>query len=351
MASIDPDIALRIARATADIYGDAAAQLLQLVARRLAQGIDTPGWAEAKLAEIVPLRDEARKILDRLAVLGPDAIRAAIVEAAEIGAGRPTIEGTLNPVTNTRAVELLAEQTVAQIDGLRPAILRSTLDLYRTVIAETSAPGVITGTMTTRQAAQRALDRFAGHGITGFIDRAGRRWELEAYVEMATRTAAGHAMIDARTDQYRQDGRSLVICSNAPQECSVCRPYEGQLLSLDGENVGATIDGIKVVDTLTGARSRGLFHPNCRHNVRPFIPGLTQPFTNTEDPDGDRARQEQRRLERGVRQWKRRAAVALDDDTRRLAEARAREWQARLRDHVRVNGLKRQPGRERLGAR
>lgn len=350
MPDIDPDTALRIAKTIADMYGDAANRMLQLVASRLAGGIDQPGWAEAKLAELLHLRADAQAVVNGLTADAPTAITAAITDANSIGANAAAIELDLAPVVNHAAVKALASETVGTLTSTHPGILRSTLDAYRSIIADTSAADVVTGTATRVQATQRALDRFADRGITGFTDSAGRQWELESYAEMATRTAAGRAMVDGRTEAYRQDGRSLVIVSSSPQECSACRPFEGKLLSLTGEHVGDRVGGIRVVNTLAGARSAGFQHPNCRHDVRPYIDGLTTPMTHTADPDGDAARQTQRYLERGIRQWRRRASVALDDNAKGKADAAVKAWRARLAEHVQANDLKRMPGRERIGS-
>ena len=45
-AGADPDLALRLAKALVDLYAQAEADLLDAVARRVARGIDQPGWAE-----------------------------------------------------------------------------------------------------------------------------------------------------------------------------------------------------------------------------------------------------------------------------------------------------------------
>jgi len=67
------------------------------------------------------------------------------------------------------------------------------------------------------------------------------------------------------------------------------------------------------------------------------------------DPEMYEARQQQRSLERGVRQWKTRGAVALDDKAAAQAQAKVREWQGRLREHVAANDLKRLSYREQIG--
>ena len=343
MPAADPDLALQLARTVADIYGDAAARMLAAVARRLANGIDQPGWAERKLAEIVQLRNDANQIVGTLERVGTRAIYDAIAEAYNTGSRDAAVElGVTFGRTNQRAVDALAQATIGQVTATHSQILRSANDIYRTVVAETAAPPVLTGTATRRQAAQAALDRWRNIGLTGFRDRAGRNWALETYAEMATRTAAGRAQVDGHLDRYVADGRDLVIVSNAPQECSKCRPWEGKVLSISGATPG--------YPTVAEARSDGLQHANCRHNLGAYIEGLTRPMTHTADPEGDRARQEQRRLERGVRQWKTAEALAITPDAQRQAKAKVREWQAKLREHVEANDLKRLRYREQVGA-
>lgn len=350
---LDPDQVARIAKAVSDIYGDATARMLELVAKRMARGIDDPGWAEAKLLDLIGLRADAQAVVADLATTGPPAVRKAIEDAAEAGrTGAARQLGiSLSPSINTDAVDALATETVARLRPMGDGILRGVNDIYRQVVAEVSAPGVVTGTETRIQATQRALNRWADHGITGFVDKAGRNWEIETYAEMATRTASGRAMIDARTETYLADGRSFVIVSNSPQECGLCRPFEGKGLSLDGTGVGTKVGGIPIVATLRQARHEGLMHPHCRHDLRPIIPGLTRPFTGTEDPAGDAARQEQRRLERQVRKWRKRQAVALDSGASKDARRRAMDAQRRLNDHIKAHDLKQISGRTspRLG--
>ena len=102
--------------------------------------------------------------------------------------------------------------------------------------------------------------------------------------------------------------------------------------------------------SLADATSAGLHHINCRHSLGAYIEGLTRRFSNTADPEGDRLRQEQRRLERGIRHWKRRGTVALDGVTKARAAAHRRAWQERLRTLVAEHDLKRLRYREQISA-
>lgn len=256
------------------------------------------------------------------------------------------VSTTLKPVTNQRAVEALARETITKVTRSHGGILRSVDDAFRAVIAEVSAPGVVTGSESTQAAVQRALNRFADRGITGFVDKAGRNWALDTYAEMATRTSAGRAMIDGRIEQYVDDGREFVVVSDSPQECKLCRPFEGKGLSLSGAGVGSEYGGIEIVATLDDARRAGLQHPSCTHDLRPIIPGLTKRFASTEDPEGDKARQRQRQLEREIRKLKGREAVAIDPAERAAIKARRMETTKRLEAHIERNGLMRQRRRE-----
>lgn len=267
MTDLDPDELRRISKTVSDIYSDSTVRLLEMVKRRMARGINEPGWAEAKLLETVGLRADAAKIIAQLEAEAIPALRKAIEQAHAFGAagGRETLEvaKTLKPRTNQRAVEVLARETITRVTASHGGILRSIDDAYRTIIAEVSAPGVVSGSESTGAAVQRALNRFADSGITGFVDRAGRNWQLDTYAEMATRTSAGRAMIDGRIEQYLEDDRQFVIVSDSPEECKLCRPFEGKGLSLTGKGVGSKFGGIDIIATLDEARSKGFQHPNC----------------------------------------------------------------------------------------
>jgi hypothetical protein len=104
--------------------------------------------------------------------------------------------------------------------------------------------------------------------------------------------------------------------------------------------------------TLAEAMARGLFHPNCRHSISAYLPGVTHlPSGDLEDAEGYEARQQQRAIERRIRQWKEQQAAALDDAGRQLAAKRVRAAQADLREHLAQNpALKRLRYREQIGA-
>lgn len=347
---ISPELGAELAKAVSEIYADASATMLHKVARRLERGVDTPGWAEAKLVELHRLREEARALVAELDRLGPEAARQAVEQAAEKGARAAVADLSRAKVTadlvrtSPATVEALARETAGVVRAAHPRILRVAEDVYRSTVAEATG-GVSTGAMTRREAAQRALDRFAMRGITGFVDKAGRGWELASYAEMATRTASGHAAIAGYTDQLREHGVDLVYVSTSPYPCSLCDSWEGRVLSREGGN--------PEYPSMADATSAGLHHPNCTHAVEGYIPGHTDTGRSDRESkerreEGYENKQEQRNIERNIRRWKAREAVALDDDMRQVARKKVREWQAAARDNAEKFGGKRLPYREQV---
>jgi hypothetical protein len=203
----------------------------------------------------------------------------------------------------------------------------------------------IAGGATRRQAAQRALDRLADEGITGFVDARGRRWELAAYVEMATRAVTERTLLNAALDRLQDHGIGLVRVSDVPGECVVCRPWEGRILSIGADGQGYA--------SLAEATAAGLFHPGCRHGLAAYLPGVTPSLEGpTADPEGEAARAYARSLERLVRKWRRRELVALDDVAKAKATRHRKQAMARLREHVAAtspNSLRYSQGRTQIG--
>ena len=354
-AGTDSELAARLAKHLVDLYAQAEADLLAAIARRVARGIDQPGWAEAKLAEITQLRAEAEARLAQLQADLEPAVRQLIGDAHTAGAVQADADLAHIGIrtgfghTNTAVVDTYVRQAVTNLEGTHLRIFRSVMDAYRDAVVE-DAGRVAAGTATRREVSQRVLDRLADQGITGFVDRAGRNWQLDTYAEMTARTAAGRAQVQGALDRYQAAGKDLVIVSDAPEECPICRPWEGRVLSISGATTGDVGGGMTVAGTVAEAVGAGLQHANCRHRLGLYVPGLTRPMHGTADPEGDANRQQQRYLERGVRRWKRREVAALDDQAAAAARARTRQWQGRLRDHVDTHDLKRLRYREVVGS-
>lgn len=376
---VDPRDLDDIAATIAAIYAEAETALVQIIAQHLAGDLDSnlpaPAWAEKKLSAVRALRASAQAVIAALATSTEGAVRDAAMRAfqggwtsamQELPAQWFTASGLAEgaaaaavEVPQSAAIEALAGAVTRDIGEKTRNILRDTIDAYRHVIAGTLAR-TVTGTQTRRDAAQAAWSTLMNRGITGFTDKAGRRWQLSSYVEMAVRTGTARAAVQGQTNRLTALDVHLVVASDAPQECLLCRPFEGQILSLDGGSGDITVAHeltdkpitVHVTATLAAAQRAGFMHPNCRHSVSAYLPGVTRlPDKPTADPDGDKARQRQRAIERKIRRAKVGEVGALDDTGRRQARQKIRAAQAEMRAHLAEHPeLRRLSYREQIGA-
>ena len=347
-----------LAEQVAAAYADAEVRLLRLVAERLQAGAESPRWAEDKLAELQMLRGRASRIMAGATAQALDALMVALRRAYLRGTAAGQGDADALGVDFTGPSEQAERQVAAlyasmreQWQGMELQVVRATVDAYRDAVVRASA-GTLTGAATRLQDAQVALDDLARRGVTGFTDTAGRRWGLQSYVEMATRTTTTQAAVSGHLDRLEQAGINLFLVSNSSRECELCAPWEGKVLSRGpvaaitrnvrtGERMRVDVDG-----TVQEATSAGLFHPNCTHNLSGYIPGATRRGDADSNPKGYAERQEQRRIERKAREWDRRAAAAMTPEAKRLAEVKRREWRDRARDHAKATGLNRKTNRE-----
>lgn len=353
------------AHRVARLVDDLEATLLRLLSRLLAKDTKTEQrtWMLERLAELQWLKTKAQRATAETMATVEQQIVAAILAAYNHGtatavhdldgAGYDFTPGSL-PATST-ALTLAREPTimVRRAAAMVPEILGAA---YQQAVAA-GATEVLGGGATRLQAAQRVLDRLLADGIRGFTDARGRRWSLDTYVEMAVRSTTGQAAVAGHVAQLQAVGVDLVVVSDSPRECPLCRPWEGKVLSLSGQ-VGALIlpsatggdpVTVRVAGTLAEAKAAGLQHQNCAHRVTAYLPGATRLVAAEHDAAGYADKQQQRALERKVREWKRREALALTPEATATARRKVRYWQGRIREHVDANDLKRLRYREQVG--
>lgn len=379
---VDPSDGEDLAARVAPVVAAAEAALLRLIAEALADdgdgsgGFDNPdgyAWAQAKLARLrdlqVRIERGAADLVDELEELG----RTLVQEAFDVGAGLAIVDlDEAGPALSAKATAAVdagvlsgagaaaqaeqAERLSSRVRAVRALTARQLAAVYREAVAA-GAVEVVGGAVTRRQGAQVVLDQLARDGVRGFVDRSGRRWALTSYAEMAVRTAVGQAAVDGHVAVLRQAGLDLVLVSDVPRECPLCRPYEGKVLTLSGTAgrvlAPSAVDGgqvvVRVAASLDEARRAGFQHPNCRHRLGAYLPGATIRPKGTEEAAGYRASQRQRAMERRVREWKRRETLALDGVEAARARGKVREWQRAIAEHVDAEGLKRLRAREQIG--
>lgn len=319
-----------------DAYERAEQELLAIIARHTLDGIeDEPNvqtWVAQKLRSIKAIRTEIVKVLLELKQLDP-AAQDALIKQYLLG-GSQYVEGFI--VTNEQAVNALVADYMNVLSTTRFQILRQTEDAYRRIIAETATAATM-GMDTRIVSARRALARFADEGITGFVAKDGRRWDMRSYVEMSSRTALNNALREGRVRGLEQSGKDLIIISSVPNPSPLCAPYERKVLSVSGKD--------NRYPSLSEAKAHGLFHPNCRHSFTAYVAGLTTIGETDAEHDDYEVTQELRYAERQTRKWKRRLDVADNDAKQAQAKKKIKEWRDKTKEIASDNNLVYKPNR------
>lgn len=327
-----------LAREILLIYEEAERTMMRRVANRLNRGITQPGWTEHKYAEINAVNHGLTDFLARLSAHRRE-MQNSYIGAAYINAHANFVNdarqftnftGIAGLTPNTSTVARIMMELDQSMNAADRMILRKFNDAYSDIVGRASAL-MATGTITLREAVQRELNDFANRGISSFIDRAGRAWDMATYAEMATLTAIERASIDGYTDAMREYGYDLAQISSHYGACPLCEAWEGVVVSISGTS--------PEYPSLADAENSGVFHPRCMHDLSVYYEGYSTPAKNAPKPvqpanPGYSTRSQQRYFERQERKWKRRMDVAGSPEEERAAYARVRMYQQSIRSLI-----------------
>ena len=233
---------------------------------------------------------------------------------------------------------------------MQMTILRDVRDVVRRIGIEAGRAQFLEADVLTRRGFTRDIvNRFANEGIAGVRYANGAMMPVESYSEMLSRTMLGNASSQATLNRTAELGGDLIRTSVHARCSPMCEPYQGNVYSLSGRS--------EQYPPFDEALDGGYKHPNCKHSESPYFPGVSEAIEPTADPLEDilgdpityEAEQQQRYYERGIRQWKRREAVALTPEDEQRAKERVSLWQGKQREHLDVNPyLRRQYQREQI---
>ncbi len=243
---------------------------------------------------------------------------------------------------NEKNLNALQDTVTKDIGKASAAVLRKMDDIYRQVIYKAQI-NMSAGVKTLNQAIDMATKEFLASGINCVEYKDGKRVNIASYAEMALRTASQRATFLGEGSKRDEWGIYTVVVSAHANTCEKCLPWQGQILIDDvfshpskeylEENKGK----YKLVSE---AIDGGLLHPNCRHTLTTYFPGITQvPQAQDEEEalSNYKAEQEQRYMERQIRKWKRFREGTLDEDNRAMADSKVKEWESKLQEHLNNN--------------
>ena len=259
----------RAARQLARIYQRASRDLAHQIERALLAGsMATAQNRRRQLAAVVRYLDElgvqtdpmARQAVSQALTDGDTLARA---DVKRLGAQvTPLGEQTWHTV-NREAAEAAGDQLTMELRNARQVVAASTNDLFRREAARETVRA-LTGVEGSPAAARRQLVKdLRARGLTAFVDRAGRRWKLQDYADMAVRTATRTAVVTGQIQRLAAHNITLARVSSHASACQICQPHEDRLIDITGTGRSEFL-GEPVADGPLPP-----FHPRC------VMPGST----------------------------------------------------------------------------
>lgn len=157
---------------------------------------------------------------------------------------RDLLQATTNTENNVKAV---VRQVVAKAMASRGGLNYGYLEYEREMKKELEKKAI--------------LEKFDKSEIA-IIDKAGRRWKMETYLQLVAKTKLMITHIEAIKSEGAANNVDLGIINTHPLTTDACTKYQGMIVSLNGNTAG-----YPSIDTIRATHE--IFHPNCRHFVRP----------------------------------------------------------------------------------
>lgn len=224
--------------------------------------------------------------LDQLGAATDPAARRAVREAFDDGSqtaaeaigaqiGRQVDIPRSFTGVSVEAVQVLQDAAAQRLGFARQTVGRRVEDFYAKA-GRRAAVRALLGADGSPQAATRALradllkdpevKKLFKDGVTGFVDRANKKWALDTYSEMVVRTTTREAVVQGQLIRMASHGVNVCRVSMHASSCKICQPFEGRLISLDGSVT--EFQGQSVGDSSVPLPP---YHPNCRHTIEPVV--------------------------------------------------------------------------------
>lgn len=376
MARLDKATEILLAEPVENAYLACIDRLIFNIAKHLGTGnaFRTADWELRKLMDIGQLTSENAKIINEAVKRVPEFIRDSLEESSRIALD--DIEKQIEKAINAGAIEkaptdgtvdviqTLSKQAIDKANLVNTTMLESAREAYTQAvqfIASQTTMAITTGTETRVPAIVDAIKRLSNNGIYGFVDRAGREWSPEAYMNMVTRSTVHNTSIEAikaRQEDYNSD---IFRISSHTGARPLCYPYQGKYYCW-GSQGGTFTDGngkrhtYKPISSTSYGEPAGIFGINCGHYPEPQIPGVTIPSSvrtqsKKENDKEYNERQMQRSIEREIRVAKRTEKALRLAGEEKVADDYHRvvlDKQAKMREFIKKTGRTRRYDREKV---
>lgn len=281
---------------------------------------------EANIKYVVEQTGIAREIIDDvlqhegLAVYEDSAKRVS----KDTGKPLPSYNGVKDTLSAYASqafsdVDNLVNQTLLSRNVDTNPVMRVYQDILTKVVSD-----VVNGLRSPEQAVSRAVMDWVNKGIpSAFIDKAGRAWSIESYVNSVMTSTTYRVYNEMRTESAKDLGVNTFHMSSHQAARPACAHIQGHIVTTAAgfnshdKNVGYVYS---LADYGYG-RPDGTLGINCHHVLTPFVIGVNElpdeDIPNEKEAIANGKKQaKQRSFERGIRNAKKQlaAAKALGDD-------------------------------------
>lgn len=338
-----------------DIFQELEDNLFALAIRNIkrhenweeAEGFKWTQWQAEQIAGLREYRKNVQVLTDYHFDKAKDAIKEYLKEAydesvddAENTArrilGRFGLNGQMSQNffgVNSNKLDIIINEAVQNVDTKRYAAINRMNSGYTDFLRRADMFAQ-SGSYTIPQAVDMASKDFLAAGLNCVEYSNGNRVNIASYTEMALRTSSAEVTRQANGDVRDEFGEYLVVSNVIGMTCPYCQKWQGRVLIDDVYSDGKP-DGKH--PTVSEAKADHFLHPNCRHQLYMYIPGVTKVADLPDDIETKehyKAEQKQRYYEREIRKYKRLRNGAVDPENRRAYDARVKEWAAKYDQHL-----------------
>lgn len=163
---------------------------------------------------------------------------------------KDTMKDLLQATKNTEyAVKKLVQDTFAKHMSVQALQNGGRLDMIRVVMKDLTGKG---------------LSKNISQNIIGIVDKAGRKWRTDVYVDMVVRTKFHQARVEGIKEYAnKNDGKGDLAQIPIHNAFDACRNFEGLVISMTG-----VTPGYRTYDELRATNQ--IFHPRCKHIPKPI---------------------------------------------------------------------------------
>ncbi len=233
----------------------------------LAGELNVAGSAEARESIFAQVTKRFAKLGKRLSALFTYMDETAVRRGGRAASESTGLEVKISPahakaviaaVTKGGSARLAATMTRSMNDNIVSALRNATVSAFR----EQAVDGLTNDEMA-KVLLQKWQAAAKDPANVQFVDRSGRVWDTETYINMNVRTNAMNVYNDVLVESIgKATGSDLVmVSSDGDADCRLCFPWEGRILSITGKT--------REFPTYEEAKAAGLFHPNCVHTLEP----------------------------------------------------------------------------------